>query len=298
MQKLATILTVLLVFLCTTNAYANSADLLQSFTVNGEQREWRILVPSTYTQSKVIPLVLDFHGTSSSPNNQAGLSAFELLGEREGFMVVTPAAKYIPEGGRVTWNVDKHDSGVDDVAFIRQLIAHLKQHYSIDPARVYATGFSGGARMSSRIACDLTDTIAAIGPVAGVRYPEDCKPSRPVPIITFHGKKDRINHYQHQDNSPIYWRMGVEEALEGWIKNNHCEKPANEQAVTDEVTKVSYLSCQQQGDIVFYRSDIAGHTWPGSPKEADLAKYGLGETDTDIPATELIWQFFAAHPLP
>ena len=298
MQKIIIILLTAFSVINTAFAQTDSEQQLQTISVDGVQRDWRIYVPSSYVEESLIPLVLDFHGSSSSPKNQVTLSEFEKLAELNGFIVVTPAAKYIPEGGSVTWNVDKHQGAVDDVAFIRQLIIYLKQQYSIDPTKVYATGFSGGARMSSRLACDLSQTIAAIGPVAGVRYPEDCLPLRPVPLITFHGKKDKVNHYEHQDNSPPYWRMGVNEALNGWIKNNHCEQPAAEHVITADVTKLSYRNCQQQGDIVFYRSEEAGHTWPGSPSAELLAKYGLGKTDTDIPATELIWQFFVAHPLP
>lgn len=275
-----------------------AADNLQSITVDGEQRQWRIYLPSGYAKDDLIPLVLNFHGSSSSPQAQADLSAFEKLAQLKGFMVVTPAAKYAPQGGGVTWNVDKIEGAVDDVAFIRQLIAHLKQQYSIDPARVYATGFSGGARMSSRLGCDLSKIIAAIGPVAGVRYPEDCQPSRPMPVITFHGKKDTVNHYEHQDNSAPYWRMGVQDALAGWIKNNQCQQPATEKVITADVTMLSYTKCQQGADIVFYRSADAGHTWPGSAQANVMAKFGLGNTDSATSATELIWQFFVAHPLP
>ena len=74
--------------------------------------------------------------------------------------------------------------------------------------------------MSSRLACELSESIAASGPVAGVRYPEDCNPTRPVPVITFHGKNDTVNHYSHQVDSPDYWRMGVEDAIGGWVKKN------------------------------------------------------------------------------
>lgn len=271
---------------------------VQTMTVNNEKRDWRIFVPSSYVKGKPIPLVLDFHGTGSSPKSQAALSAFEPLAEREGFIVVTPAAKYILANGRVAWNADQNQDGVDDVEFIRQLIAYLKQNYSVDATQIYAAGMSGGARMSSRLGCDLSDVVAAIGAVAGLRFPEDCKPLRSVPLIGFHGKQDKVNHYVHQDNSPSYWRYGVEEALESWKRNNQCEAIADEKNITPKVTRLSFQQCQQQGDIVFYRSKDAGHTWPGSPNADLLAKYGLGKTDKDIPATELIWAFFMAHPLP
>lgn len=297
MQKFIILFFTLFLGFNTALAQTDDADKLQSIGVDGVQRDWRIYVPSSYAKGKLTPLVLDFHGTSSSPQAQADLSTFEQVAELNGFIVVTPAAKYVPAGGRVTWNVDQHEGAVDDVAFIRQLVAHLEQQYSIDPARIYATGMSGGARMASRLGCDMSETIAAIAPVAGVRFAKNCQPSRPVPLITFHGKKDVVNHYVHQAYSPSYWRMGVEDALDGWIKNNHCSKPAHEDVITAEVTRLSYLNCLQHGDIVFYRSEDAGHTWPGSPKADLMAKYGLGKTDMDIPASELIWQFFVEHPL-
>jgi len=46
---------------------------------------------------------------------------------------------------------------------------------------------------------------------------------------------------------------------------------------------------------VFYRSDDAGHTWPGSPLAGFLEEMGMGKTNAEIPATKLIWEFFAAH---
>jgi polyhydroxybutyrate depolymerase len=299
MRKFITVFFALFVGFNIASAQNNGEDTLHSITVDGVQRDWRIYVPTTYSKETLIPMVLNFHGTSGTPNGQASLTGFEKLAELKGFIVVTPAGKYTNEGGRVTWNVDKNQGAVDDVAFIRQLIEHIKQQYSIDPIRVYATGFSGGARMSSRLGCDLSQTVAAIGPVAGVRYPEDCHPSRPVPVITFHGKKDRVNHFELQENSPPYWRMGVNAALDGWIKNNQCQLPATKETLNAEVTKISYLKCQQQGDIVFYRSEEANHIWPGSPDHEVRARYGLlNNTPSDIPATELIWQFFVAHPLP
>jgi polyhydroxybutyrate depolymerase len=279
-------------------AQDKSAEQMESITVNGVERQWRIFIPPSYKKDKAAPLVLDFHGSGSAPHKEAMLTEFEQLAVEEGFLVVSPAAKFPRKiDGRVTWNVDLHEDGVDDVRFIRELLTSISLQYMIDPSRIYATGMSGGARMSSRLACDLSNMIAAIGPVAGVRYPEDCSPSRPVPVITFHGKADNVNHYKHQANSSAYWRMGVEEALVGWVSKNQCTGSPTIEAVSDSVTRVSHQNCQSKGDVVFYRSDNAGHTWPGSPLADYLEKAGLGKTNTEIPATKLIWEFFKMHPL-
>jgi polyhydroxybutyrate depolymerase len=270
----------------------------ESMHIDGVDRIWRLYVPPSYSKATATPLVLDFHGTGSAPEFEAALTGFEKLAAEKGFLVVSPAAKYArKQDGRLTWNVDLDPDGVDDVRFVRLMIERISAEYSVDQARIYATGMSGGARMSSRLACDLSDLIAAIGPVAGVRFPEDCSPGRPVPVIAFHGKLDPVNHYQHQSNSPSYWRMGVEEAVGGWVRNNQCVELPVEDVITPAVTRLAYKECKDDADVVFYRSQDAGHTWPGSLSAGSLAQMGLGKTNAEVPATGLIWEFFGHHSL-
>ena len=56
--------------------------------------------------------------------------------------------------------------------------------------------------MASQLACDLSNKIAAIAPVVGVRFPMtsdnpphtvQCEPGRPVPVLAIHGAWDPIN---------------------------------------------------------------------------------------------------------
>lgn len=274
-----------------------AADELFSVKVTGIERQWRLFIPAQYNDAVALPLVLNFHGTGSSPLRQSALSDFETLATEKGFVVASPQAKYPREaGGPLTWNVDRDHNGVDDVLFVLTMIEEISIRLAIDPKRIYATGFSGGARMSSRLACDLSDHIAAIGPIGGIRYPEDCRPLRPMPVIAFHGKKDKVNHYEYQADSPKYWRMGVEDALEGWVANNGCREFA-EVRVLPSVTRVSYRGCEQGAELEFYRSDDAGHTWPGSPLADSMAQFSKAVTNTDLLATRLIWDFFERHSL-
>jgi polyhydroxybutyrate depolymerase len=75
----------------------------------------------------------------------------------------------------------------DDVEFVRRMIGLLEADLCIDRARLFATGLSNGAFMTSVVACSLADKIAAVAPVAGVRDPAGCEPSRPVPLLAIHG---------------------------------------------------------------------------------------------------------------
>jgi polyhydroxybutyrate depolymerase len=281
-----------------TVAHASGIEEVNFISISGVERRWRMFVPDLYEEGVALPLVLNFHATGSTPDQQSDWSEFEILAAKEGFLVASPEAKFSRKGdGKLTWNVDRIPNGVDDVRFIQEMIAEIRSQFSVDPKRIYATGFSGGGRMSSRLACEFSESIAAIGPVAGVRYPEDCNPTRPVPVITFHGKNDTVNHYLHQVDSPGYWRMGVEDAIDGWVKKNSCTGEYTEEPVSLTVSRLSYSGCEGGADLVFYRSEDAGHTWPGSPIAETLEELGLGITNDEIPATVLIWKFFESHPI-
>jgi len=300
MMRFLLLLLALLAVACSDAAIDQKSGVEEgnSVSIDGIERTWRMFVPDQYEEGIALPLVLNFHGTGSTPEQQSQVSEFEIVAAREGFLVASPAAKF-PRNrdGRLTWNVDRIEDGVDDVEFIRILIAALSSQYSVDPKRIYATGYSGGGRMSSRLACELSESIAAIAPVAGIRYPEDCNPARPVPVITFHGKNDMVNHYTHQVDSSDYWRMGVEDALGGWVTRSGCADNYMEEPVSPTVSRLSYSGCEDGADIVFYRSEDAGHTWPGSPAVKALQEMGLGITNSEIPATVWIWNFFESHPL-
>lgn len=287
-----------LAFLTSAGVWAQGEqdEPLESAVFDGVERSWRIFVPESYQTGTPTPLVLDFHGSGSNPGQQSRLSQFEALAAEEGFIVVTPKGAPVPSnGGRPSWNVDFFSGDPDDVTFVRGLIELLGDQYSIDSDRIFATGMSGGARMSSRVACSLSDIVAAVGPVAGIRFPEVCDPIRSVPIVTFHGKQDRVNHYERQSNSPAYWLLGVEDSIADWVGHNQCDATASETQISEAITRVAYQNCADGGDIVFYRSENAGHTWPGSELHASM---GRAVTNMEISATAIIWEFFKDHPMP
>ena len=99
--------------------------------------------------------------------------------------------------GRRFWNAtsgccDFGQTGVDDVAYLRDLLHRALAARPIDPARVYFVGHSNGAFMSYRMACALSPEIAAIGVIAGSDYPTDteCVPTMPLSVLHLHGTAD------------------------------------------------------------------------------------------------------------
>lgn len=275
---------------------------IQSATImsGGMERSYLLYVPEAYDGSADWPLIFDFHGSGSTPEVQRQVSGLDHLAEREHFLLVIPRAALLKARGINTWNIPYDPDGVDDVQFTRDMVARLEAEFCVDERAVYATGFSGGARMSSELACRASDIIAAVAPVAGLRFPDgdegDCTSGRPMPILTFHSIDDPVNLYEVSagSNPPPYWSYGVEEALKRWARKDDCEStvPAPKGEGLEGRT---YQDCDASSTIIFYRFDTGGHTWPGSTYE-----FGgnIGTPVTSVNASETIVDFFKRYRLP
>jgi polyhydroxybutyrate depolymerase len=252
-------------------------DATYSLTSGGTERSYVLHVPTGYDHD-AIPLVLNFHPSSGTPEGQIATSGFNSIADREGFAVAYPAGVFANTVSQRTWNANVEE-GVDDVQFARDVIDDVAGKLAIDPSRIYTTGFSGGARMSSRLACALADILAAAAPVAGLQYPDGCVPARPVSIVAFHGKADRVNQYEVTADSRPYWTMGVETAAEKWRSALGCGEGAMDGGFTDEpglVLRV-YPPCAGANALQLFISETDDHVWPAG-------------------ASERIWAFFEAHP--
>jgi polyhydroxybutyrate depolymerase len=117
----------------------------------------------------------------------------------------------------------------DDVAFVKAMVAEIQETACIDPKRIYAVGFSMGGGMSHYLACHAADVFAAVAPAAFDLLKEnvdDCKPSRPITVISFRGTSDPIVPYAGGYSSvvqgmPITF-LGAKSTLEQWGKINGC----------------------------------------------------------------------------
>lgn len=246
----------------------------QELVSSGVERYYLLHVPADY-DGEAIPLVLNFHGSLRVPEDQVEASDFGTIADREGFAVAYPAGAFASGNMQRSWNADVED-GVDDVQFVRDIVEDVATRLNIDRSRIYATGFSGGGRMSSRLACELSDLLAAAAPVAGLQYYEDCTPMQPIPILAIHSKADPFNHYELSDDSPTYWHVGVETAIEKWQAANGCGRRADETDFADNVELRAWTDCRPGSEIALYAVDDDNHVWPGF-------------------ASEVVWQFFSRH---
>src|SRR6185436_12077243 len=173
-----------------------------------------------------------------------------------------------------------HDDRQDDVAYVSNVIDDIAANVCTDTKRVYATGFSGGARMSSLLACKLNARIAAIAPVSGLRWPAPCT-GRAIPVLTFHGLADRQNMYDGHADRGDEWVESVPDALAGWAGYNGCDPKVILEDPAGPLSTMRYAGCRDGAEVRIIRIDGLGHTW----------------TRKEIDTTEVMWQFFKSHRL-
>ncbi|WP_299036006.1 PHB depolymerase family esterase [uncultured Pseudokineococcus sp.] len=266
-----------------------------------------------------VPLVLDLHGSSANGVIQMQVSGLSEVADDEGFVVAAPSGD-IPlapsspphPAGSWAWNVPgvpttagqlPPPTARDDVAFLARVVDVVSERLCTDDRRTYATGHSGGGRMTSTLGCRLSDRIAAIAPNAGLRagrpdpddvtVPEagDCRPERAVPVVTFHGQQDVVNPYQ--GNGDLRWGYTAPLAVATWAELDECRRGPRTTAVSEHVTLTRYVGCRQGAAVHFYDVADGGHTWPGS----DGPPHGPGLVTREIDASRIIWDFFEGYRL-
>jgi len=254
----------------------------------GRTRRFLLEVPASATTSEAgpVPLVLNLHGLTESPGIQQRFSAMGELAQARGWVLAWP------EGIGYSWNAGAccgraRDEQVDDVAFLRDLVAELGRELCIDLRRVYATGMSNGGFMSYRLACDASDLFAAVAPVAAVDGTASCKPSRPVPLLAFNGSSDLV--------VPITGRRwdgfpSAQESVDRWSERNRCGGETRKLYSRGDVLCTAASGCAGQADVVFCSVNGGGHTWPGG-----MGVPYLGKTSDSIDASQAILDFFSAH---
>ncbi|MAZ31383.1 MAG: hypothetical protein CMP57_04730 [Flavobacteriales bacterium] len=261
------------------------------FYVSGEKNPREYIFYKPESASSKAPLVFVSHGYTGSANGIMNYSGFIELAEEQGFAVCFPQGQY--DGNTAYWNVGYNftpNNAADDVKFFVELAAHLQETYDLSPEKTFSSGMSNGAEVSYLLACEASETFAAIAGVAGTMFNgiiNNCSATQNVSIMEIHGTQDNVTYY-NGDSNDTFWGPypGQEEVIDFWVQNNDCQMvqsgylPNNVQNDGSEVFVEKYSSSSTNTHVWFYKVEGGGHDWPGS------------DGNMDIDSADEIWKFF------
>ncbi|MFI5316653.1 MAG: alpha/beta hydrolase family esterase [Myxococcota bacterium] len=289
---------------------ACASDQLHTISVAGVERSYVLHVPPPAVSGAPLPLVLVLHGAGGNGRIIAQQSGFSEEADWRGFVAVYPNGSHgavasafaFGQPRFLVWNAGlccgwAAEQRIDDVGFMRALVAEVSRRVAIDPRRVYAAGMSNGGMMAYRLACEASDVFAAVAVVSGALVAPGCAPSQPVSVIHFHGTADDI--------VPIEGGRGIltppgrgypsaESAIAFWRAANGCDPAARDSAPRSGVRRTRYTGCHEGSGVDYFVIDGGKHAWPGGDRISVI----LPPVSPAISATPAIWEFLASHPKP
>jgi polyhydroxybutyrate depolymerase len=195
---------------------AQPGRTMNTIDVGGQNRNYVVYVPPSYTGSEPVPVLFLLHGGASDAANAEMSSSIRPVADSEGFIYIAPNAI----GG--AWVADDDT----DELFFRAALEQVGADACIDQRRVYSTGCSMGGAMSFWLACHAADIIAAVAPLCGTAFFDldtACMPSRPISVMHSIGEEDTLNCWE---GTPSGAQPGVQcsrEVLTSFQTINDCK---------------------------------------------------------------------------
>ena len=287
------LITIIISFI-TVSVFAQPKQKDEHMHIDGIDREFVTYIPAVTDKHYKMPLVISLHGGLASPEGQFHLADFRPLADQDKFIVICPASHHL-------FHDNRDDKGISDVRFIDSIITYAIQDYHADPQRIYVTGISNGGFLTSKLACVLSNRIAAIAVVAAtLDVGEGYAPVRPMPVIYMHGSKD-----------PVFPEKGGEkfdrvtyshqQVLQVWAALDKCNPLPVVTTLPDtahdgtSIIKEEYSNPATGFKVIGYTIVNGGHTWPGGWQY--LPKVIVGKTTKNLNACDAIWHFFKQYKL-
>lgn len=275
---------------------------------DGLDRSYRMHVPDQVQDPAAVVIAL--HGGGGTGLGFQEENGLDAVADREGFIAVYPEGTGLLPDRLHTWNSGFNccgwalDRNVDDVGFLREVIADVGDRATMDTGRVYMTGHSNGSMMAYRFAAEEAGLVTAIVTVGGAQAVEGFAPSQPVAVLHIHSVDDPRALYKGGEGPPFPLtnrtipHEPVMAGIDAWVRANGCEPTPtqgdtvvgdgpNEGQTMDHLT---WDNCDNDVRVEHLRLTGSGHGWPGA--EVTRVMEGLvGERTTLIDASEQAWAF-------
>ena len=242
----------------------------------GEDRAAQVQIPSNYTTKTRYPLIIVLHGLGGDGDAISRYFGLDARVDSKQYILVVPDGTKGANGLNF-WNAtaaccaaSQQDLQVDDVAYIRSLIAEAAATYSIDTRRIGLIGHSNGGFMALRMACEASDLVTSVVSLAGSTFADDarCTPAtKPVSVLTLHGDADTRIPYTGDQTGPAPY-PGARETIKRFAAHAGCDSSnpvmaPNLDVVGNiagaETTVLEYSGCPAGVDVALWTIVGAGH---------------------------------------
>jgi len=263
-----------------------------SLDYGGAKRTYILHVPPNVEPGKRYPLIIALHGMNGTAEGFEGMTGFDTAADQYGFFVA------YPDSDGPKWDLRGRDG---DIGFAEKLLADVVQNNPVDAARIYVAGHSQGAGLAQALACFDTDKVAGVAVVSENMHPhfeQLCRPSRPIPVLLFHGTADPISPYNGGANGVSGTdTLSSEATAQFWAQADGCSgnsvTTSFPDKISDGTTTTSNLQtwgrCRNGATVAFYTIAGGGHTWPGAAVKRDR----FGGSSTTVHASEIILHVFS-----
>lgn len=295
------------------------------FSNSAGSRPYKLYIPPSYAPDTPVPLLVALHGCTQDPDNFAAGTRFNILADRNNFLVLYPQQTGAdhPTKCWAWYDPVSQQRGSGEPAILAGMVDALRSTYSVDAKRVFITGMSAGAAMAVILAACYPDYFAAVGVHSGLEYKAACDltsataalskggpdpdiqgrlaylsagaAARVLPIIVFHGMSDYTVSPLNGDQVIQQFARTNDYADDGVANNSINAIPSSIQ--TGQVpngcsyTLSTYTS---KGRVLMqkYLVDGLGHAWSGG----SIAPPATFTNPRGPDASTLMWNFFVDHP--
>lgn len=293
----------------TSDRITTAGDYYFSIPHQGLTRMYRIHVPPSYNPATPAPLIFAFHGGGGDMEYMARDEYYGLISKADqtGYVIVFPnGSSHFKSGKLATWNAGEccggaRDNNVDDIGFVKQMVANITHQMNINPDKIYATGMSNGGMMAYRIACELSGTFKAVASVTGTDNVPGCRPNNPVSVLHIHAQNDTHVLFNggagkdvFKDETMVTDFTSVPDTFRMWKERNSCTgQPARVLDVEGAYCDL-YSSCSDGSQVKLCVTETGGHSWPGGNKPGGRKQMKKEPTSKAISANDEIWAFFGS----
>ena len=157
----------------------------------------------------------------------------------------------------------------DDVGFLKDLIVRVAADFAVDAGRIYVSGFSNGAMMANRIACEAPELFAAVALVGGRVEPGfECAPTRALPLLQMNGGQDETVPYDGRVSDTGYFYASTSAIAEHWNNGVTCaakKEPWVTRITANETVQCTIACRDSDRESIDCLWPEGNHRWPGTP---------------------------------